>query len=282
MPFIGIKCPDPAMSPVMEPHACFKCALSRVSRACNYPAWLIEQTVPGFKPDEEAVVWDEDRESYSPSSMEACGRSLFLKRTVPYTLSPGDVWVMVRGTVTHAFIEHSTPVPGVIRELRGSRTLMVDGEEAEIRFRVDELYPEIGHVVDTKTVSFITRTMRERATPRWTAQLSVYRWGLAPEYTVRTAEVVHLDAREPYRRQYRLWTAERTEEYIARRVRELRSIYRDGYLPPVLEEEDQWKCERCPVLAQCIEAAITDGEAPPDIEGRKERAKARRGRAGKR
>lgn len=244
---------------VVSPEVCLGCARSQHQRACNYPAFLIEKII-----EEEGNV----RDRISPTTMHACRRKIALKRKYDYSIDPEKYWPMVRGTAIHEFVEHLPPLAGHVREEKLQVTVFVDMKPYALEGTPDEYIPDEHHLIDYKSVKAIVPALL-KPKPEWTAQLSCYRWMLLQiGVRIDTAEIVLIDPTKTVRVPYRLWSLERTEEFIREHVLALVRVYA-GEIEPVLPLDEQWKCLACEVREQCEHLADELDEMPPTPEERR-------------
>lgn len=262
----GNKCPDTTKPDVVPYEQCLHCARNRVDRRCPYPSFLIGEIATN-----EVNL----RDRISPTTLHACMRQLALKRAYDYYIDPGHYWVMVRGNTIHKYVSSLPPEEGHIREETQTVEIHLgEGIKAQtviMEGTPDEYIPHAGHLLDYKTVKYISHFMTDVNDPKfeWTAQLSCYRWILAQKgIVINTAEIVLVGPEEIARVPYRMWDLDYTEEYIKDRVAKLLMVYTMGWIPPVLEPEDQWKCIKCESRNSCENVALMREEMPPDPEGR--------------
>jgi hypothetical protein len=171
---------------------------------------------------------------------------------------------MVRGSALHRFVATSPSIEGVLREEPFERVVELGGDRnVVVRGIVDEFNTNTGHLVDYKTVSYITPTMIESGKPEWAAQLSIYSWLIFPQYRVNSAEIVMVDPYSIIRKPYKLASLQATEKLVTNAVTTLWLAYYDDILPPVLPSSQQWRCVRCNVREACTEEALSAGQTPP-------------------
>lgn len=260
MPFKGVDCPDPDNG-IVSSDFCFNCSLTEKNRVCPCPPWLIKATV--FNVDDSSLS-----HRWGPNYMLSCHRMQAIKNEYPYTLYPGNMWAMTRGTAIHQFAEAQNT--GLMAELTREREIKLDnGVTIPVKGTIDEYNPETKHLADTKSVVYIGKELKENPKFEWNAQLSVYRWLLHPDYPVESAEIYLLDGKTLFRKPIRLWSLERTEDFIRERGLSLWKVYNEGYYPGVLKVDDQWRCSFCEVRDICNDLCEVDGDIPPDPEARK-------------
>lgn len=260
MGFKGIKCPK---GDVVPGKACFECALNNPDRKCFYPSWLIAEVIPGFK-NGEVEGWDELRESYSPTSLAGCKRQIALRRIFDYTVDPSAYWPMVRGNAFHRMAEAAWKPDYIEREIKVSRLLdLGDGHVVDVHGKADEYNSKTHHLIDVKTVKYLSMGLRADAKPEWLAQLSMYKWLLHPDRPVDSAEIQSLDMTRLDRRTYKLWELEKTEEWMHARAKLLWPVYNEDRVPPVIPASEQWRCRNCFLREQCVLWAREHGEEEP-------------------
>lgn len=260
MPHVAFVCPDPEMPPAVGVQDCLSCARTRVDRACPWNHTLLKLMV------------DRVDDRISPTRLAQCPRQVALKRRYDYALDPAVQFPSARGTIFHKGLELLAGEDGGLTEVELER----DFHGTTIQGRLDLVYPDLGLLVDYKTVPYIAAggrtkkdgTLSQATTPSpdHIAQLSVYAWlcrdglwvnrpdPLRVQWPIAAAEVVFLDMGKSRRVGVQLWDQAQVERYLAQRVPLLQQAYlRDSLLPPVLDPEDPdfYQCERCPVQDIC-------------------------------
>jgi len=263
MPYVGNKCPDARNPEIVDPQTCYACACNNQDRRCNYPPFLIREIMDAKEEGEE------DR--YSPTALKGCHRQYALRRRYAYAIDPGKYWVLVRGNTIHRYVESSPPIEGHIREMRLEVPIDLGGTKVILTGVPDEYIPAQRHLLDYKTVKYISQYMVDVNNPKeeWASQLSCYRWMLHKKgVEIDTAEIVVVDPNQIKRVPYRLWSLQDTERYIYENLERLVAVYKHGAIPPVLPEDDQWRCLNCEVREACEQVAIDRDEFPPNPEDR--------------
>lgn len=263
MPFMGIRCPDPRNPEVVPGEYCYTCACDNQDRKCDYPPFLIKEII-----DSKA---DGEQDRFSPTALKACMRQLALRRRYDYAIDPARSWPLVRGNTIHRYVEASPAIDGHIREHTLEVPIDLGGITVILQGTPDEYIPPQKHLLDYKTVKYISSYMTDPKNPKpeWTAQLSCYRWMLNKHgVEINTAEIVIVDPNQIKRVPYRLWDLATTERYIREQLEKLVAVYMHGAIPPVLPEEDQWRCVNCESRENCENVAVERGEYVPNPEAR--------------
>ncbi len=126
----GVKCILGYVS--MADHE--KCMVERDGPPCGYSPTLL-QLMTRTKPERADI-------KFSPSSLGNCHRRTVLGRQHDWFLDVDSAYRMIRGSVIHAGLENEPAPPGVlgvIRELKMSAPINVNGEEHTFHGTFDEL-----------------------------------------------------------------------------------------------------------------------------------------------
>jgi CRISPR/Cas system-associated exonuclease Cas4 (RecB family) len=269
------------------PHdECRRCAQDPL-HPCQYGPDVLEMmrydpTDPDREPGSRA---------FTPTRILACPRQAVLQEDSDYYIDVDHAYPMTRGNMVHALMESARypGVMATIREQRFKT--MIDTKYGPQKFSgkcdlviVKDLDDGVYHVniVDYKTTSRIGHDLI-RAYDDHIAQVNMYAWLVTRElpamleFTPVVVDTVEIEyyAMEKARRftsagtlyargkripkthpwEYEtlelmpipLYPMETNEAAIRRRIE--RRL--EPGLPPILPEEDRWKCDRCPVHDLC-------------------------------
>ena len=279
---IGVKCPRGCIL-----HSdCRRCALDPL-HPCQYgPDTLESMRVDYSNPDREP-----DSSAFTPSRILACPRAARLEEDHDWYVDVDHAYAPTRGNMVHALME-AARYPGVVRTFREQRfKTTIETSYGPQTFSgkcdlviVKQFTEGVLHcnIVDYKTVAKIGHDM-VRARDEHIQQINMYAWlvtkelpamlgspvivdGLELEYFAMektrrftsagplTAKGKRLTKRPPYSYEtltlapLPMYPLDLVEKAIRRRV-ELR--LQPG-LPPVLPEEERWRCSYCPVFDICV------------------------------
>lgn len=239
---------------------CLSCAATGAN-PCGYPYPTLALMFRERNPD---VV------QCSATMFGGCAREQGIKKHVDYTLNPEQVYTRMFGSAVHFALEKgSAPAePHLQVEQRFSRKIVLLDERVMIvTAALDALYSAEGstnvRIKDYKVVESITDSALMRKLAWYIPQFSIQRWILEGcGRHVEDIELVFLTHKgkrninlypdgEPEFPDARIWSLERTEEFLREKgpalLSSLESI--ETLAPPLTE--GTWKCHRCDVLAQC-------------------------------
>lgn len=196
---------------------------------------------------------------WSASTLLACAREWAISQEYDYYESPESSWNKARGTWVHSMIESdTTPKPGLIRERRIKKTVVVDGTEVTLTGKPDEIDPELGLLIDYKSKDSLP-SASDISHPRHEAQFNFYAGLCNGGVFMDTGEPVNIKIRgggmhfltwktkNPFIKiGYRLWSEEELQAFIEERVRPLLKWKETGELPECNAftkiPSKNWKC----------------------------------------